>query len=112
MISKPNKLYYRIGEVAKMFQVKTSLIRYWEQELDIIKPKKTKGGLRLFTRKDIDMLEIAYHLIKEKGMTVQGAQDYIENKQENNEFEKLEVINTLKRTREFLTDIKELLENK
>jgi len=95
-----------------MFQVKTSLIRYWEQEFDIIRPKKTKGGVRLFTRKDVDQFELIYHLIKEKGMTLQGAQEYIRNKKENNDFEKLEVINTLKRTKAFLTDIKELLERK
>jgi DNA-binding transcriptional MerR regulator len=106
------KLFYRIGEVAKKFNVKTSLIRYWEQEFDFIKPKKSKGGIRMFSQKDIDKFEIIYHLIKEKGYTIQGAKEYIRNKRENENIDKLEVINTLKRTKEFLLDIKIILDSK
>jgi DNA-binding transcriptional MerR regulator len=109
---KPEKLYYRIGEVAKMFGIKTSLIRYWEKEFSIIRPKKTKNGLRLFTRKDIDHFELIYHLIKEKGMTINGAREYIKTQQEQNNLDKLEVINTLKRTKAFLQDIKALLDKR
>jgi DNA-binding transcriptional MerR regulator len=103
------KLYYKIGEVAKMFNVNTSLIRYWEQEFDFIKPKKSKGGIRRFTQKDIDHFEIIHHLVKEKGLTIQGAKDYISKRSES-ELDKLEVINTLKKTKKFLKDIKEILE--
>ena len=67
---KVEKLYYTIGEVARMFKVNTSLIRFWEKEFDIIKPKKNKKGNRLFTQKDIDNFYIIYHLVKEKGMTL------------------------------------------
>jgi DNA-binding transcriptional MerR regulator len=109
---KPEKLYYKIGEVAKMFGIKTSLIRYWEKEFSIIKPKKTKNGIRLFTRKDIDHFELIYHLIKEKGMTINGAREYIKKQKGLNNFEKLEVINTLKRTKAFLQDIKDLLDKR
>ena len=67
------KLYYSIGEVAKMFDVNTSLIRFWENEFDILKPKKNKKGNRLFTQKDVDNLKIIYHLVKERGFTLDGA---------------------------------------
>ena len=69
----PDKLYYSIGEVAKAFDVNTSLIRYWEQEFPIIKPKKNKKGNRYFTPEDIKNFKIIYHLVKEKGYTLDGA---------------------------------------
>lgn len=68
-----DKLYYSIGEVAKAFDVNTSLIRYWEQEFPILRPKKNKKGNRYFTPEDIRNLEIIYHLVKEKGYTLDGA---------------------------------------
>ncbi|MCK4749887.1 MAG: MerR family transcriptional regulator, partial [Bacteroidales bacterium] len=70
---KVEKLFYSIGEVAGMFNVNTSLIRFWEKEYDIIKPKKNKKGNRLFTKEDIDNFHIIYHLVKERGMTLKGA---------------------------------------
>lgn len=72
-LNLPDKLYYSIGEVAKAFDVNTSLIRYWEQEFPIIKPKKNKKGNRYFTPSDIENLKIIYHLVKEKGYTLDGA---------------------------------------
>ena len=69
----PDKLYYSIGEVARAFDVNTSLIRYWEQEFPIIRPKKNKKGNRYFTPEDISNLKIIYHLVKEKGYTLDGA---------------------------------------
>ncbi|MCU7614057.1 MerR family transcriptional regulator [Chryseobacterium sp. GMJ5] len=69
----PDKLYYSIGEVARAFDVNASLIRYWEQEFPIIKPKKNKKGNRYFTPEDIKNLKIIYHLVKEKGYTLDGA---------------------------------------
>ena len=72
-LNLPDKLYYSIGEVAKAFDVNTSLIRYWEQEFPIIKPKKNKKGNRYFTPEDIKNLKIIYHLVKEKGYTLDGA---------------------------------------
>lgn len=69
----PDKLYYPIGEVAKAFDVNTSLIRYWEQEFPILRPKKNKKGNRYFTPEDIKNLKIIYHLVKEKGYTLDGA---------------------------------------
>lgn len=72
-INLPDKLYYSIGEVAKAFDVNTSLIRYWEQEFPILRPKKNKKGNRYFTPEDIKNLKIIYHLVKEKGYTLDGA---------------------------------------
>jgi DNA-binding transcriptional MerR regulator len=103
------KVYFKIGEVAERFGVNPSLIRYWESEFSFIRPRKTKGGTRLFTRKDIDHFEIIYHLVKEKGLTIQGAKEYIDKQKKEKSLDKLEVINTLKRTKQMLTEIKGLL---
>ena len=67
------KLFYKIGEVAKMFNVNISAVRFWEKEFDILKPKKNKKGNRLFTNKDVKNIEIIYHLLKDRGFTVEGA---------------------------------------
>ncbi|WP_124640815.1 MULTISPECIES: MerR family transcriptional regulator [Amniculibacterium] len=72
-LNLPDKLYYSIGEVAKAFDVNASLIRYWEQEFPILKPKKNRKGNRYFTPEDIKNLKIIYHLVKEKGYTLDGA---------------------------------------
>ncbi len=93
-----------------MFGVATSLIRYWEREFDIIKPYKSKKGYRLFTQDDINKFRIIYFLIKEKGMTVQGARDYIRRKKEKDEFEKLEVLSTLRKVKDFLQEVKIMLD--
>lgn len=77
-----NKQYYRIGEVAKAFGVNTSLIRFWEKEFDIIKPKKNKKGNRLFRQNDIKNLQMIYHLVKEKGFTLSGAKKKLKEKPE------------------------------
>ena len=71
------KLYYSIGEVAEMFDVNTSLIRFWEKEFDIIKPKKNKKGNRLFTPEDVDNFKVIYNLVKEQGLTLEGAKKYL-----------------------------------
>ena len=105
------KIYFKIGEVAKRFDVNTSLIRYWEQEFDFIRPKKSQKGTRLYTRKDIERFEIIYHLVKEKGLTIKGAQDFLKGKKENAEIDKLEVINTLKKTQNLLKEVKKLLDS-
>jgi len=103
------KIYFRIGEVARMFNVKPSLIRYWEKEFSFIHPKKSPGGTRLFTRKDVDNFAIVYHLIKEKGMTIQGVRDYFKKHYDKESLDKLQVINTLKRTRTLLLEVRQLL---
>ncbi|MCB9033816.1 MAG: MerR family transcriptional regulator [Chitinophagales bacterium] len=69
------KLYYSISEVAKMLDVNTSLIRFWEKEFPSLKPRKTAKGNRLFTQKDIENLKLIYYLVKEKGFTLEGAKN-------------------------------------
>ena len=103
--NKPEKLYYTIGEVAKMFDVNTSLIRFWEKEFDIIQPKKNKKGNRLFTPRDVENFHIIYHLVKERGFTLQGAKDKL-NENKADVIDKVEVVKSLKNIRAFLEDIK------
>ncbi len=104
----PDKLYYTIGEVAAMFNVNASLIRYWEKEFPVIKPKKNKKGNRFFTKSDIENFHIIYHLVKERGMTLKGAKLKLrENKDDTvNNFE---VVKVLKDIRQKLLEIKEEL---
>ena len=79
-IDLPEKRYYRIGEVAKAFDVNTSLIRFWENEFDVLKPKKNKKGNRLFTQEDLKNLQMIYFLVKEKGFTLEGAKKKLKEK--------------------------------
>jgi len=107
---KVEKLYYSIGEVAEMFNVNTSLIRFWEKEFDIIKPHKNKKGNRLFTPKDIDNFHLIFHLVKEKGMTLKGAQKKLkENKEDTvNNFE---VVSRLKDIRDLLIEVRDNIDS-
>jgi len=81
-INLPDKRYYRIGEVAKAFNVNASLIRFWDKEFDAIKPKKNNKGNRLFTQEDISNLQMIYHLVKEKGFTLEGARKKLKSEPE------------------------------
>ena len=81
-VNLPDKLYYGIGEVAKAFGVNTSLIRFWEKEFDVLQPKKNAKGNRKFTPKDIKNLELIYHLVKEKGFTLDGAKNKLKENPE------------------------------
>ena len=102
------KLFYPIGEVAQMFEVSVSSIRYWEKEFDILKPKKNKKGNRMFTKKDVDNLKIIYHLTKERGFTLEGAKKKLrENKVDT--IDNVEIINHLKSIRQFLVEFREEL---
>ena len=82
-IELPEKRYYGIGEVAKAFSVNNSLIRFWEKEFDIIKPKKNAKGDRKFTSEDIKNLELIYHLVKERGFTLEGAKTHLKENKHN-----------------------------
>ncbi|WP_179343952.1 MerR family transcriptional regulator [Winogradskyella ursingii] len=88
-IDLPEKRYYSIGEVAKAFKVNASLIRFWEKEFDVIKPKKNAKGNRKFTPEDINNLKFIYHLVKERGFTLEGAKTHLkeEKKQALETFE-------------------------
>jgi DNA-binding transcriptional MerR regulator len=108
-IQLPEKLYYSIGEVAQAFNVNTSLIRFWEKEFDIISPKKNKKGDRFFTPKDIENLKIIYHLVKEKGYTLEGARTVLQTQADVSK--KVEIISRLQSVRAELVKLKELLDD-
>ena len=102
------KLFYSIGEVAEMFDVKTSLIRYWEKEFDIIRPKKNKKGNRLFTKGDIDNFHLIFYLVKERGMTLKGAKKKIKENRDDTE-KNFEIIKSLKEIKQLLLETRDAL---
>lgn len=107
-INLPEKLYYSIGEVADAFDVNTSLIRFWEKEFDALKPKKNAKGNRKFTPQDIKNLELIYHLVKERGFTLEGAKIHLkENKKKT--LDQFEIIRKLETVKAELKKIKEQL---
>lgn len=107
-IELPEKRYYGIGEVAKAFGVNTSLIRFWEKEFDILKPKKNAKGNRKFTPEDIKNLKFIFHLVKERGFTLEGAKTHLkeEKKEALNNFE---IVSKLENIKIQLLKIKEHL---
>ena len=106
---KVEKLYYTIGEVSELFEVNASLIRFWEKEFDILKPKKNKKGNRLFTPQDIDHLRIIYHLVKERGYTLQGAREKLKDNKEE-VVNKVAIVDSLNRIKGFLLELKEQMQ--
>ncbi len=99
------KRYYTIGEVAEMFEVSKSLIRFWEQEFDFLRPYKSSKGERRFTADNIKQFETIYHLVKDKGYTLSGAKKALK---EEKDFlkQKNKTLKTLKQIRGFLEDLK------
>jgi DNA-binding transcriptional MerR regulator len=104
------KMYYSIGEVAKMFHVNTSLIRFWETEFSCIEPYKSKKGTRYFTRKDIAVLGKIYYLVKQKGYTLQGARQILSANEEQINTNAM-VAEKLTKIRNFLVEMKEQLDS-
>jgi DNA-binding transcriptional MerR regulator len=98
------KLYYSIGDVAAMFHENTSLIRYWENEFPILKPKKNKKGDRFFRPEDIKNLKMIYHLLRERKYTIEGAKEFIKNNKAAGE--KHEMIESLEKIKMFLIELK------
>jgi DNA-binding transcriptional MerR regulator len=103
------KVFYTIGEVAEMFQVNTSHIRFWEKEFDILKPAKNKKGNRLFTNEDIENIKLIYHLVKERGMTLKGAKQKLKDNKEDT-LDKHGLVVRLKAIRQMLVDIKDKMD--
>ena len=104
-VQLPKKLYYNIGEVAKAFKVNASLIRFWEKEFDVIQPKKNAKGTRRFTPSDIKNLELIYHLVKERGFTLEGAKTHLkEGKKET--LDNFEIIRKLEGVKAQLLELK------
>ena len=98
------KKYYAIGIVANMFKVNQSLLRYWENEFDILKPRKNGKGDRLFRPEDIKNLKLIYHLLRERKYTLEGAKDFL--KQNKRGDEKFALIESLKKLKGFLHELK------
>ncbi|MBO5251818.1 MAG: MerR family transcriptional regulator [Bacteroidaceae bacterium] len=107
--NKELKLYYSIGEVAKMFDVNESLLRYWEKEFPMISPKKAGGNVRQYRKEDIENIRLVYHLVKEKGMTLQGAKQRLKVNKEQTE-QTSEVVDRLKLIREELVKLRKSLD--
>jgi DNA-binding transcriptional MerR regulator len=102
------KLYYSIGEVAEMMNVNTSLIRYWEKEFDLLKPKKSANGERSFTKEDIAILQLIYHLVRERGFTLDGAKLQLKSNLKTAQRHML-IVQKLQHLRQFLVEMKEQL---
>jgi DNA-binding transcriptional MerR regulator len=98
------KMYYSIGKVAEMFKVNQSLIRFWENEFDVLKPKKNGKGDRLFRPEDVKNLQLIYHLIRERKYTMEGAKDFIKKNKKADE--KFVMIESLKKLKGFLNELK------
>ena len=107
-INLPEKRYYSIGEVAGAFQVNASLIRFWEKGFDVIKPKKNAKGNRKFTPEDIKNLELIYHLVKERGFTLEGAKTHLKEEKQKT-LTNFEIIRKLERIKAELVNLKNQL---
>ncbi len=102
------KRYYSIGEVAEMFSVNASLLRHWETEFDTIRPKKNKKGERQYTQKDVENIRQIYGLVKDKGFTLQGANEFLKIKNQQ-DTEKARMIDSLEKLKDFLAELKDKL---
>jgi len=100
------KLYYSIGEVSEMLNVPVSTVRFWENEFDVLKPMKNKKGNRMFTPDYIKNLKIIHRLLKEEGMTMQGAKKKLTGRWEETEY-KYEITNSLQKIKELLIDLRD-----
>jgi DNA-binding transcriptional MerR regulator len=103
-----NKRYYSMGEIAKAFDVNQSLIRFWDKEFEILKPKKNAKGNRMFTPEDVKNLQLIYHLVKERGFTLEGAKVHLKEGQQKT-LDKFEIIRKLESIKTQLLNIKEAL---
>lgn len=103
-----NKMYYTMGEVAILFDVNQSLIRFYEKEFDILQPKKNKKGNRHFTPEDIENLKIIFHLIRDKGYTLNGAKEYLKNNMTDSK-DNHRVISSLENLKRFLIEVRDQL---
>lgn len=103
--NKELKLYYSISEVASMMNVTETLLRYWEKEFPNIKPNKVGRGIRQYTKADIEQVKMVYHLVKERGMTLQGARDMLKRNKGGEIDRNVDVIERLKDIRAELQDI-------
>ena len=107
---KKEKLYYSINEVAQIFNVNASLLRFWEKEFTVIKPRKNAKGTRFYTKEDIENIRLIYFLVKEKGMTLDGARKKIKENKKGS-MKNLEIVTLLNDIKKQLQEIKNELDN-
>ncbi len=105
------KMFYSMGEVAEMFDVKPSLLRHWEAKFDILQPHKNKKGNRMFTPEDVENLKLIYHLVKERGMTLAGAAQYLKNGITDTMRRDMELLDRLQKIRAELVEVREQLKD-
>lgn len=110
-MDKSLKLYYSISEVAEMFDVNPSLLRFWEKEFPQITPKTTSRGVRQYTKEDLETVGLIYHLVKEKGMTLPGARQKLKDNREAT-IRNFEIVSRLKEIREELVAMKNALDGR
>lgn len=101
----PDKRYFSIGELARAFDVNASLIRFWDKEFDVLKPKKNAKGNRMFTPEDVKNLQLIYHLVKERGFTLEGAKTHLKEGHKKT-LDKYEIISKLEGIKVQLQNIK------
>lgn len=106
---KPNKIYYSISELAKAYQVNSSLIRFWDKEFDILKPKKNTKGNRIFSQEDVKNFDLIYHLVKTRGFTLDGAKIHLKENSKK-ALDKHEIIQKLNHIKKELIDLKDAME--
>ncbi len=107
--NKELKLYYSISEVAQMFGVNESLLRYWEKEFPMITPRKVGGNIRQYRKEDVDNIRLVYYLVKEKGMTLSGAKQRLKQNKETI-IRNSEILERLKSVREELVRMRKELD--
>lgn len=104
-LNLPEKRYYSIGELATAFNVNASLIRFWDKEFDVLKPKKNAKGNRMFTPEDVKNLQLIYHLVKERGFTLDGARVHLKEGTKKS-LDKMDIIKKLEGIKTNLINIK------
>ena len=100
-------MFYTMGEVSEMFDVRPSLLRFWEAEFDILKPKRNKKGNRLFTPADVENLKLIYHLVKERGMTLEGAKRTMKQNRRGSLSRDAELLERLQKIRAELAEVRD-----
>ena len=108
--NKDLKLYYSISEIAQMFDINESTLRFWEKEFDIIQPRRNKKGVRFYKEEDIENIRLIYHFVKERGMSLAGARQILKNNKSDSEKETV-IVDRLKRIKTELLRLKEELDN-
>ena len=109
-LENSKKLYYSIKEVAAHFGVNESLLRFWENEFKEIKPRKTDGGSRQYTKEDIEIISLIYNLVRDKGLTLEGARQTLRVKKDE-ETRRIEILRKLEQIRKELSSMKDELDN-